>query len=169
MLLPDLRTAAIACLAGVVIGALPAWYFTAEYKDSQWGKAVSDQKVEAAKVLQAETDKVLVAERAANQFKDKLEKQNAESQKRIDATLADNRRLARELGGLRDPGRRPSGSCTSAGTSDASGVDSGATAEGRLSVEASEFLLEFAAEADRVAEYAMTCHLWATGQKAGKP
>jgi len=169
MLLPDLRTAAIACLAGVVIGALPAWYFTAEYKDSKWGKAISDQKVEAANVLQAETDKVLAAERAANKFKDQLEKQHADSQKRIDTTLADNRRLARELGGLRDPGRRPSGSCPAPGTSDASGVNSSASTEGRLSDQASEFLLEFAAEADRVAEYAMTCHLWATGQKAGKP
>lgn len=36
----------------------------------------------------------------------------------------------------------------------------GGAAGTELSAEASEFLLEFAREADRAAEYANTCHRW---------
>jgi hypothetical protein len=77
-----------------------------------------------------------------------------------DATLADNRRLATELGGLRDPGRRPScGITLSSASTTASQPDNGTTGT-ELSAEATEFLLEFARSADRAAQYAKTCHDW---------
>lgn len=168
-MLADLRNTILAALLGLAIGALGSWWLTAEYKDSVWGKAVSDQKVEAGKVLQEETEKVLTAEREASRLKDEMEKQHAKSSAKIERTLADNRRLTRELGGLRDPGRRSSGGCPTPGATEATGSSAGGAAEGELpgaaegllSAEASEFLLEFAAEADRAAEYAQLCYRWA--------
>lgn len=161
-MLPDIKTALIALAIGLLVGALGSWYLTAEYKDAKWGKAVADQKVEAGKILQAETDKVLAAERKATELNNQLEKNHAEASRKIDATLTDNRRLSRELGGLRDPGRRPSCGGTQAGA-DTPTDAAGSSASGQLSAEASDFLLEFAADADRAAEYAQTCYSWAQG------
>lgn len=161
-MLPDIKGMLAALAVGLLVGALSSWYLTAEYKDSKWGKAVADQKVAAAKALQAETEKVLDAERKNTELNNNLEKNHAEASRKIDATLADNRRLARELGGLRDPGRRPG--CGAAGAETGAAADpAGGSAEGRLSDEASEFLLELAADADRAAEYAQTCRAWAQG------
>jgi hypothetical protein len=167
--LAGLQTAALALVAGVVIGAAPAWWLTAEYKDNSWGKAVEKQKREALDTLAVETNKVLAAERVASTLKDELEKQNVRAKQDIEASLADNRRLTRELGGLRDPGRRPGSGCTVPANPDSPGVDPDPSTEGRLSAEATEFLLEFAADADRAAQYAMTCHQWVTRPNAGKP
>lgn len=43
MLLPDLKTAAIALVVGLGIGALGSWYLTAEYKDNKWEAAIGDR------------------------------------------------------------------------------------------------------------------------------
>lgn len=163
MLIPDIRTAIITFGAGVIVGVLPAWYLTSEYKDGKLERLIAIQKVEAAKILQSETERVIEAERFANNYKDKLEKQHANSEKRINATLADNRRLTKQLGGLRDPGRRTDCQNTVPRNSKTSGVNSKQTSQGRLSDEASGFLLELAADADKAAEYALMCHKWANG------
>lgn len=159
-MLSDLKVAAIALAIGLGAGALGSWYLTAKYKDSVWGKAVADQKVEAAAQLQAATQRAIEAERRHNALADQLEVKHAENQQALDRVLADNRRLARELGGLRDPGRRPScgGSVSTAAA--ATSESEGGTAGTELSAEASEFLLEFAREADRAAQYAKTCYDW---------
>ena len=161
-MLPDIKTGLIALAVGLLVGALGSWYLTAEYKDAKWGKAVSDQKVEAGKTLQAETEKAIAAERKNIELNNQLEKNHASAQDKISIALADNRRLARELGGLRDPGRRASCGGSQAGVELAS--DPAVSSAGsELSAEASDFLLEFAADADRAAEYAQTCYSWAQG------
>lgn len=161
-MLPDIKTALIALAIGLCVGALGSWYLTAAYKDSKWGKAVADQKVEAAAELQTETERALAAERKNTELNNNLEKHHAEANRTIETALADNRRLARELGGLRDPGRRPSCSSPQGGIIPPADTAAG-TAGTELSAEASEFLLELTAEADRAAEYARTCHDWAQG------
>ena len=161
-MLANLKTTLIALAVGICVGALGAWYLTAEYKDAKWGKAVEQQKKEAAETLQAETEKVLAAERKNTELNNQLEKTHAEQSRKISIALADNRRLARELGGLRDPGRRASCGGSQAGVELAS--DPAVSSAGsELSAEASDFLLEFAADADRAAEYAQTCYSWAQG------
>lgn len=160
MLLPDLKTAAIALAIGLGVGALGSWYLTAEYKDNKWEAAVGKQKAEAADKLQAATDRAIEAERRQNELADQLEVKHVESQQELDRVLADNRRLARELGGLRDPGRRPSCGSTVPSGSTTAGQPEGGTTGTELSAEASEFLLEFAREADRAAQYAKTCYDW---------
>lgn len=159
-MLPNLKVAVFTLAAGLAVGSLSAWYLTAEYKDAKWGKAVADQKVEAAAKLQAATQRAIEAERRHNELADQLEVKHVENQQALDRVLADNRRLARELGGLRDPGRRTS--CGSSVPADpaTAGQPEGGTTGTELSVEASEFLLEFARDADRAAQYAKTCYDW---------
>lgn len=160
MLLPDLKTTVIALVIGLGAGALGSWYLTAEYKDNKWEAAIGNQKAEAADKLQAATDRAIKAERRQNELADQLEVKHVESQQELDRVLADNRRLARELGGLRDPGRRPSCGGTMPANSTTASQPEGGTTGTELSAEASEFLLEFAREADRAAQYAETCYDW---------
>ncbi len=169
MMLPSLQSAAIAFGAGMVLSIPLTWYVTAEYKDALHTAAVARQKSEAAQVLQQETEKVIAAERKTAKLKDELELQHAKSLEQVNTIMAENKRLAARLGGLRDPGRRESCNGAVPSTGKTPGGNSGPTAEGRLSseaegllsAEASEFLLEFAAAADRAAVYAQTCHEWA--------
>jgi hypothetical protein len=156
----DLKNLLIALAVGLLVGVLGGWYLTAKYKDATWTASIDKQKSEAATKLQAATERALAAERQNTELSTRLEKQNVESTQKLDATLADNRRLARELGGLRDPGRRPScGSTLPSASTTSNQPDSGSTGT-ELSAEASEFLLEFARSADRAAQYAKTCYDW---------
>lgn len=156
----DLRNLLIALAIGLLTGALGGWYLTAEYKDSKWIAAVEKQKVEAGKQLQAATERAILAERRQNELANRLEVKHVESERKLDQALSDNRRLARELGGLRDPGRRPSCGGAMPADTTTTGKPEGGAAGAELSAEASEFLLEFARDADRTAQYAKTCHDW---------
>lgn len=117
---------------------------------------------EASAALQAATERAMIAERQNADMANNLEVQNAKNRKRLDAVLADNRRLARELGGLRDPYATASG-CAMPTSAEPTGSAAYGTATGRLSDEASHFLLEFARDADQAAEYAATCYQWIDG------
>lgn len=154
------RTTAVLAALALVWGALGSWWLTAEYKDNKWKAKIEAQKVEAARQLQEATQRVIEVERKNNVIATQLEINNAEQQNKLDRALADNRRLARELGGLRDPGRRQS--CSSAVPSAAGTAQQPApqASDGRLSDEAADFLLEFARDADRAAQYANTCYEW---------
>lgn len=156
----ELRALFVAAAIGMAIGASGAWKLTASYKDASWMASIGQQKVEAARQLQEATDKALASERGNVAKANKLEKDNVQKQTALDGILADNHRLAAELGGLRDPGRRTS--CDSAVPTGTGGTGNAAvgSSEGRLSAEASQFLLDFARDADRAAQYANTCHDW---------
>lgn len=158
----DFRALAIALGIGVLVGSLPTWWLTAEYKDNKWMAQIEAQKVEAAQQLQEATEKVVATERKHNAIATQLEIKNAEQQTSLDRALADNRRLASRLGGLRDPGSRASCSSAVPTTSGTAQQPPTEAAAGRLSAEASEFLLEFARDADRAAQYANSCHDWIT-------
>lgn len=156
----DLKTTFLAVVAACVLGALGSWYLTGKYKDNKWTAAIKQQQVAAAKQLQAAMERAIAAERRQTELSNQLEVKHVESERKLDAALVVNRRLARELGGLRDPGRRSSCGSTLPSASTTSGQpDSGSTGT-ELSAEASEFLLEFARSADRAAQYAKTCYDW---------
>lgn len=156
----DIKMTLLAAILGLGVGALGSWYLTAKYKDASWTASIEKQKVEAAEQLQAATDRAISAERRQNELATQLEVKHVESERELDKALADNRRLARELGGLRDPGRRPSCSSPVPADSTTSGQPESGTTGTELSAEASEFLLEFARDADRAAQYALTCRAW---------
>jgi hypothetical protein len=150
------RTTLVVALVCFLAGVASGW------KVNGWrlGNAIEAQKAEAAQALAMETAKARKIEKDNDRIRIEAEVKHAKARDQIERTLADNRRLARQLGGLRDPGRKGS-DCPLPGSAEAtSNGDAEATA-GRLSDEAESFLLEFAAEADRAAEYARTCHEWA--------
>ena len=76
------------------------------------------------------------------------------------AEIDRQRRRADQLGRLRDPGRASScGPALSAAAGPAGSAADGA-AGNELSAEATGFLFDLAADADRAAAYAQTCHRW---------
>lgn len=161
----NVRQLVVTTLTGLIIGSVVgtffSWYVTASYKDAKYGRIIAENTVKANYAMIARMNAVREAERQTEVVRQAIERKNNEQGKQLEQTLADNRRLARQLGGLRDPGFR-SNSCTmSKGTPSASSV-TGSAAGSQLSDEATQFLLEFAADADRVASYAKTCHEWVT-------
>jgi hypothetical protein len=156
----DIKMTLLAAVLSLGVGTLGSWYLTAKYKDASWTASIEKQKVEAAGQLQAATDRAISAERRQNELATQLEIKHVESEKELDEALSTSRRLARELGGLRDPGRRPSCSGSVPTDSTTSSQPEGGTTGAELSAEASEFLLEFARDADRAAQYASTCSAW---------
>jgi hypothetical protein len=156
----DIKATLLAAVIGLGIGAVGSWYLTAEYKDASWTASIEKQKVKASEQLQAATDRAISAERRQNELATQIEVKHVESEKELDKALSTNRRLTRELGGLRDPGRRPSCSGTVPTDSTTSAKPEIGPTGAELSTEASEFLLEFARDADRAAQYAKTCYDW---------
>ena len=140
---------------------------TANYLGAKHEAEVQSIRAEAAQRYADAQQQALTIERAHAELATKLEVQHEANRTRLAALRADNRRLARELGGLRDPFAAAS-TCPVPTDSDST-VDSAATATtGRLSAEASEFLLDLAYDADRAAEYASTCYRWVKELK-GQP
>jgi hypothetical protein len=161
MLSDNVKNAIIALTVGLLVGALGAWTLTGHLKDLEWQHAIDRQKSEAATELKTLIDKVTIKDKEVLTLKDQLEKNDVRAQQTISSTLANNRRLAAQLGGLRDPGRRAGCPGPMPASPATASSDSTAPSGSQLSEEASQFLLEFAADADRAAQYARTCHDWA--------
>lgn len=158
----DFRQIGIAAFAGIVFGATGSWYLTATYKNARHIAIVAEIRAQAVNDMQIATDRALQAERDNISLALQMEVQNNENRQKLDQVLTDNRRLSRQLGGLRDPGKAPA--CVPVPTdSGSTAIATNETCSGRLSVEASEFLLDFARDADRAAEYAETCYKWIKG------
>lgn len=161
----------LALLAFVAAGAATAsWQLRDVFADRDIAKL--ELSYERGRLAQAEAiarskdhaRAAEAAERAANQ---QIEVKANENAKRTNTLLADNRRLARLAGGLRDPyALRCTDLSREAGTP-GSLEDRAAKGEfprtpaGLLSQEASEFLLEFAAQCDAAADYAQAGHDYA--------
>ena len=158
--LPNLQSIGLALVVGLVTGAGPAWYWTATYKDASWSASVQAQELAAARQLREATDLALAVEREQHVIVSRLEEQHHEAEQATSRLEAANRQLAAQRGGLRDPGRRPSGQCPVPATTGGAGEPAADTAGAALSAEASEFLLALAASADRAATYAATCYDW---------
>ena len=145
-------------LIGVAFGS---WWFTAEYKNAVWQSKFDTYKRKLAELHAKNLNEVLQKEREAQERADEIEVKYHDATTEIRTIRNDNARLARELGGLRDPGKRPvatSGMGNSQGTTP--GDTANAAAESRLSREATRFLLDFAEDADRAAAYANACYEW---------
>ena len=156
-MLADIKMISISFL----IGSVTSFYFTSRYKDAVWQGIINEQKIEAARILQESTENVIRVEREQNEIRSRLEVAHAQSQKKMDNILVINRTISRALGGLRDPGAsRTSCKNTMPSTSSTPRTSINEAPRNRLSNEATEFLLEFARDADRASEYAKVCHDW---------
>jgi hypothetical protein len=120
--------------------------------------AIQKQKAEAAKVLLDETNKVRDLERRVGLLNNHIEVEHARRDKELQDERRRLERLARERGGLRDPGRGGAGrDCSPGGDRPTSGGGAGAASGAELSAEASGFLHQLAAEADAVVAQYLTC------------
>lgn len=160
---------AFGALVGFILAVTAAFFYGQHVEGLSWQAAIAKQKQEAAEILAAESAKVVTAERAASELKDRIEKEHANHALALDNILVENRALAVRLGGLRDPGRRASDSCPPSPASKPSAVPPSRTAEGNLpngdqgvllSDSASDFILRLGRRADAAAEYATACHGW---------
>ena len=154
-----MRITALVGIASLATGALAGWWLTHDSLTAKHQAHVSALRSQAADDLRQATDRAFELERQHNDLATKLEVANAQNRRKLDSVLAENRRLARDLGGLRDPYPLASSCALPTNPNPASGLTA-SPAPGRLSDEASEFLLDFAREADRAAEYAATCYDW---------
>lgn len=160
-----IRDMILAFFIGALLAGVTGWRLTKNYVDAEWQVKIDKQKSEASAKLQDATEKVLVAERKASALAKELGVRDEIKRHELDAIGRENRRLVAELGGLRDPGRRPScGGPAKADAEPATAVGEPADS-GNLSDAASEFLLELTRDADEVARYADTCHQWVKGLK----
>lgn len=160
MIIGDLRNIALAAFLGLVVGATGSGLLVKRYVGNAWTAKAEKQKTEAAAQLQAATDRAIKAERQHNTIAKELEVQSEINKQKLDDAYHGNRALSTQLGGLRDPGRRSSGSCPTSTTAGSTQQLAGETTGAPLSAEASDFLLDFAKQADDAARYANTCYDW---------
>ena len=160
--MPDIQAIALAAVLAFALGTLGG----AKLAANHYTAIIATQRADSERELREATNRALDIERKHNALAAQLGVTHEENSREKDRILADNRRLARELGGLRDPGKRPA--CNAAVPANAAApvdpVDD--PAGSRLSDEASGFLLDFARECDHAADYAGTAHRWVRGLKA---
>lgn len=166
MIIGDIRNIALALVIGLTVGALGSGLAVKRYVNNAWTAKLSTQKSEAATALQKATDRAIKAERAQNQLATELEIQSELNKNRLNDAYRSNTALATQLGGLRDPGRRPGGSCPNPAPTGSATQPAGEAGGATLSAEATQFLLDFARDADSAAEYANTCYSWIQKLKA---
>lgn len=149
----------IAFAATFAAGGATAW----KIQGWRYGEQIEAMKAEAATALNAAIEAARLKEKQNAEHTDSVERKYVEMSAENRKLASANRRLASELGGLRDPYAAPA-SCVS-GTSEATGSPDGAAVRpsGLLSERASEFLLGFAESADDITAYAWACHEWAIG------
>ena len=145
-------------LGALLIGAAASWWVTSDALSAKHKAEIQSIRAEAAEQYAAATQRAVEVEREHAQLATNLEVQHEKATRQLAAIRADNRRLAAAAGGLRDPFAAPA--CPVSTAPDGTVDPATAAATGRLSDETSEFLLGFAYDADRAAEYASTCYRW---------
>jgi len=153
----DLKNMLIALTAGFLLGGIAAGISVYRYDEATWTASVELRKKEAARILQAETARVLASEREQREQINALEIANAQSKDEVNRLAADYSRMAVKL---RDPGRRQSCRCPSGGNR-GSTIAADGSAGGELSAEATGFLRGFARDCDLTAIDAQLGHRFA--------
>lgn len=139
--------------AGATAWTVRGWQTDAKLFAIQ--KEREHEKRAQAEAIAKNTNEARAIEQKQRSEITKLEVKVHENANRTNRLLAENRRLARLAGGLRDPSTR----CPSVpGATEPAGTAADQATGAQLSDEATEFLLEFAAQCDRAADYAQTCH-----------
>lgn len=148
--------------------AVSAFFYGGHVERLEWEAVVAKQQAEAASLLAEKTAEVLKKERLLQDLSDEIEKDHQAHADEIAAKSTDLSRLAGELDRLRDDARRGAGRCGPGEQSSApAGKPTARAAAPELPGSYSE-LARIAADADRAAEYARTCHAWVVSLGAKK-
>lgn len=149
--------AVIAILGGTYMYGHHAGYKSAS--DAAAGRELAIAQ-SSARALHEANDKARATERTLQTIKDKLEVQNVQSQKAIDAVHAANIHLAATKR-LRDPYHHTTSCRAVPKDTKPTSSDTVAATGGQLSEELTNLLLSESYRADQAAIYAKTCHDWA--------
>lgn len=152
----------IFALAVLFITNGSTFVITNKLVNSKWKSAVDEYKILEANKLASIAQRVLIAERSAEDLKVKLELANEEHKDKLNKISVVNRELT-NLYGMRDPGSREDCASTGAGMPKTSGTTTSKTTGARLSNESAEFLLAESRRADEAAAYAQACYRWVKG------
>jgi hypothetical protein len=146
---------AIAALAVTVVAGTAA-FFTSQYKEGQHAKVLLEIERRYSAELEKEAKRIIEFQVTIANLQTRLEASYVEADKRVDEVLNHYRNYVNAGFRLRDPAGQTA-ECSANG--DSGTADSGdSTPSGReLSREASEFLLEFASDADRVVNQLKIC------------
>ena len=136
--------------------------FYAGWSVESWrmGAQLSTLQKNYAERLALANANVVAAEHRGTLITEQLEMTNDAATKTVEAQATENRRLVRELGGLRDPGTHFTTPGVSVTYPPPGGAPAGPTTC-KLSDELEEFLQAEAARADAAAVYAQTGHGYA--------
>ena len=136
------------------------WFITSSYKNALWQERLTKMQNAQLQQHNEQLQFVLDKERLAREQAAAIEVMYHDQTITVNSLATDNRRLAAELGGLRDPYKTD----TNNGKSTASATCK--PCDGKLSAEATKFLLELTEEADRIRAYADTCYRWVSRNEA---
>ncbi len=146
----------------VVVAIVYAFGFGSGWAVEGWHKdaEISQMKAASVKADKAAAEAARAAEKHSTLITEQLEMTNEAATKTVEAQATENRRLVRELGGLRDPGTHFATPGVSVTYPPPGGAPAGPT-PCKLSDELEEFLQAEAARADAAAVYAQTGHGYA--------
>lgn len=129
-------------------GAVPAGIGMYRWEENKWNASRAAQKAEAAAELLKETNKARQKEKDAGKLNLDTEIEHGKQKTARALELAAARHAVAIGNVLRDPGRRESGCPAQGGTADASASGNDAAGQQGLSQEATDFLFQFASDAD---------------------
>lgn len=146
---------------GILCAAVvTTWLVTASYKNAVWQERLTQEHNTQLQQHNEQLQFALEQERKARQQAIEIEVAYHDQTITVNTLAANNRRLADELGGLRDPYAASENTSTTASCAPCKPCD------GKLSAEATRFLLELTEEADRLRAYADTCYKWVSRNEA---
>ena len=159
MLPVPVHTYLIAGAVGGLILTIGTWHATATYKDAVWSDRLSTYQLEIKSLHEANLRQIEGIEKASADWRRTLETKNMELRDEISTLYTKNAALASSRG-LWDNGQGGQASGVEVSRDYPSGCSACPSANGRLSGEASDFLLAEAYRADQLALYAATCYEW---------
>lgn len=157
-MISTIKTTAIAAGISFAVGALAAWWVTADYKEAKYTAVIAKMKQDAAEALAGAQAMAAQIERENTRLAQEIEVNNAKFKQELAKVNRDNRRLVAERG-LYDR-NATNGNCSVPTNPNSTGKSASSPAGTRLSAELTEFLLRQSERADEAAAYAKTCYEW---------
>ncbi len=158
-MISTIKTTVIAAGISFAVGAVSAWWVTADYKEAKYTAVIAKMKLDAADALAKAQQKAIEVERENNRLAQEIEVNNAKFKQDLANMEADLRRRTDDAGGLYDRNASPS-DCPVPTDAKPTTKPAAPPANTRLSDALTRLLLSEAKRADDAAAYAKTCYEW---------
>lgn len=158
-MISTIKTTLIAAGVSFAVGAVSAWWVTADYKNAKHAAIISQIRLDAADAMAKAQQKAIEVERENNRLAQEIEVNNAKFKQELANLEADLRRRVDDAGGLYDHHATPS-DCPVSTDPKPSHQPARPSTGAKLSKELERLLLSEAKRADDAAAYAKTCYDW---------